>query len=303
MKPYRAFPPGQGNLKIPTSSRLAARAGLALYAPCRPRGRLARWIAWRTVGFLGPKTTPGKPVEWQPPVKPGIWETMKSEWRRLVGRFDEVAVHERIQQSRGGFAGTLLAEGIPAGFVKVRDGESAPMLNEHRALEAMGSSRPRFFEVPRPLAVGKVAEWNYLLTAALAPDLHRMPVEPPLPAIVGEIRAGLEALSRPANIPAHWEPMHGDFTPWNLRQRRDGTLFLIDWEDAGWAPPGADEVYYRAVVQFLSRKSGECDGQSDEAGQFWLNRIEARRAQAGDAKDADADLGEALLSIFGAGTG
>ena len=30
--------------------------------------------------------------------------------------------------------------------------------------------------------------------------------------------------------------------------------WLIDWEDAGWAPPGADQVYWSVVAQSLRRR-------------------------------------------------
>lgn len=59
-------------------------------------------------------------------------------------------------------------------------------------------------------------------------------------------------LARPDGTPAHWRPMHGDFVPWNLREDRTGTLWLLDWEDAGWGPPYADVVRYAAAYQSIS---------------------------------------------------
>jgi aminoglycoside phosphotransferase (APT) family kinase protein len=59
-------------------------------------------------------------------------------------------------------------------------------------------------------------------------------------------------LARPGGTPAHWRPMHGDFVPWNLREDRTGTLWLLDWEDAGWGPPYADVVRYAAAYQSIS---------------------------------------------------
>ena len=286
MKPHRAFPPGQGNLKIPTSSRRAARAGLALYAPCRPKGRLARWVAWRAVDLAGPRAVPGSPTEWSPPMGVDVWQALASQWTENVGSFDEVAVHERMQASRSGFAALLLSDGHPVGFVKVRDGDDAPLLQEFRALTFISSAQPRTFEVPRPLVVDGVEGWNYVLTTALRPDLHRMASEPPLREITAEIRAGLEALPRPADIPPHWEPMHGDLTPWNLRQRRDGTCFLIDWEDAAWAPPGADEVYYRATTLVLRNSPlRSWSAQGREAADFWQGHLRDRIVRRSGDRD------------------
>lgn len=297
MRSHRAFPPGRGNLKIPTSSRRAARAGLALYAPCRPTGRLARWVAWRMVDLFGTMALPGNSVEWVPPMEGEVWRALASEWTRFAGPFDGVAVHERIQASRRGFAALLLSDGHPVGFAKVRDGDDTPLLNEFRALTSVSSAEPRTFEVPRPVADGNVEGWHYLLSTALRPDLHRMPDEPRLLEIVNEIQSGLAALPRPAEIPQHWEPMHGDFTPWNLRQQRNGNLFLIDWEDAGWAPPGADQVYYRGAERVLGRDS--VVPAYSESRNYWIQRLQERRISVLAAGDPDADFVSLLSQELG----
>jgi len=297
MRSHRAFPPGRGNLKIPTSSRWAAQAGLALYAPCRPKGRFARWVAWRMVDVFGTRALPGNPVEWQPPMEAEVWRALTSEWSESVGPFDEVAVHERIQVSRRGLTALLLSDGKPVGFVKVRDGDAAPLLNEFRALTSISSSEPSLFEVPQPVAMASLEGWHYLLTAALRPDLHRVPSEPPLREIAAEIRSGLKAIPRPVGTPQHWEPMHGDFTPWNLRQRRDGSCFLIDWEEAGWAPPGADEVYYWATVRVLGKRTrDENRVRWHEAVVFWRESLLEEMADT--SMDPDRSLSEGLLSLL-----
>jgi aminoglycoside phosphotransferase (APT) family kinase protein len=51
--------------------------------------------------------------------------------------------------------------------------------------------------------------------------------------------------------------MHGDFVPWNLREAPGGELWLLDWEDAGWAPPSADLLRY--AVAFHSIKERRSD--------------------------------------------
>jgi hypothetical protein len=255
------------------------------------------------VDVLGTRAIPGHPVEWLPPMDGEVWRALTAEWSEFVGQFDGVAVCERAQVSRRGFAALLLSDGHPIGFVKARDGDDAPPLNEFRALTSINSAEPVSFEVPQPVAVASVHGWHYLLTTALRPNLHRMPVEPPLRKIAAEIQSGLKTLPRPAGTPQHWEPMHGDFTPWNLRQQGDGSLFLIDWEDAGWAPPGADEVYYRAVIHVLGAEGGAFEGDANEANRFWQDRIRVKSTQAIEAGDADSDLGEALLLHFGLNVG
>ncbi|NIA25556.1 MAG: hypothetical protein GWP04_08285 [Gammaproteobacteria bacterium] len=292
---YRAFPPGRGHLKIPVSSRRAARAGLAMYAPCRPKGVLARWVAWRIVGVLGAGALPGHPTTWKPPMSEAMWAALVTEWADVAGRFDGVAVHERLQASRSGFAVMLLKEGDPLAFVKVREGDGTSIDNEFRALGAVANHEPGAFVVPRPVTTGEVGGWHYLMTSSLAPELHRMPVHPPLGRVLEDVRNGLSSLGRPTDTPAHWEPMHGDFTPWNLRECRGGSLFLIDWEDAGWAPPGADEVLYRAVEAMLTGKH-RVDAGSREARTFWVERLRGR--QVATADDQDAGVVEALLGLL-----
>jgi thiamine kinase-like enzyme len=62
-------------------------------------------------------------------------------------------------------------------------------------------------------------------------------------------------VARPAGTPDHWSACHGDLTPWNLRiGDRSGTPWLLDWETAGWAPPGFDEVYFLASTSAISRR-------------------------------------------------
>jgi hypothetical protein len=85
------------------------------------------------------------------------------------------------------------------------------------------------------------------------PRFHKTPRWDPalLATVANEASTVLEdELIRPANMPLHWRPMHGDFVPWNLREDRSGLLWLLDWEDVGWAPPNADLLRY--AVAFLS---------------------------------------------------
>ncbi|WP_375485186.1 phosphotransferase family protein [uncultured Jatrophihabitans sp.] len=71
--------------------------------------------------------------------------------------------------------------------------------------------------------------------------------------LLDEVRTLVGAVvPRPPGVPEHWVPSHGDLNPWNLRRARTGD-WLIDWEDAGWAPPGTDEVYFSATSATLRR--------------------------------------------------
>ena len=283
---YKAFPPGRGQLRIPLSSRGAALAGLSLYATCRPTATFAHRAAWMCVTLLGPRAIVGRTGAWQP-LDDDAWASLTETWRREIGAFDDVAGYSRTDVSRGGLSLLLLHGEEPVAFVKLRDGDFDALERERAAADAAWRFTPRSFSVPEPVAAGHVAGWSYFAVRALPARLHRTPVAPPVDAITGEIGCALGALPRPADTPSHWRPMHGDFTPWNLRQLETGDLVLLDWEEAGWGPAGADAVLYRAAASALSHALPApcCDG---EAVQFWRERISKRD---GDARDRRLDEG------------
>jgi len=274
------------------SSRGAALAGLGLYSPCRARGVWAQRAARAWVAILGPRALPGRSFPWVP-VSEGEWQELSETWRRELGEFDDVAGYSRTQTSRGGVGLLLLRNGSAIAFVKLRQGDHGRLANERCSLEAAWRHQPRAFGVPEPLRFGSVGDWQYLAAAPLPPGLHRPARHPPLRAIVEEIEAALADLPRPPGTPDHWRPMHGDFAPWNLRQVRGGSLVLMDWENAGWAPPGADEVYYRATRAALRYRIAE-RSDAREAVQFWRERVLARPADARDRL-----LATALGHVFG----
>ena len=272
---YKDFPPGWGHLRIPISSRSAALAALALYAPCRPRAFLVQRAAWVITKLVGPRALPGRAVHWTPSVPPDVWSEITSQLRDAVGSFDAVAGYERLQASRPGFALLVLREGAAVAFVKLRAGESAPIENERNATELAWRLGSRSFRVPRPLASGSFDGWHFFAVEALAPRLHRPARAPRLDLIISEVQSALFDLPRALGVAAHWQPMHGDFAPWNLRRPAWGELVLIDWEDAAWGPPGADEVFYRATQAALGIRQAPVSPH-EEAINYWLAKIEGR---------------------------
>src|SRR5690606_20954278 len=95
--------------------------------------------------------------------------------------------------------------------------------------------------------------------------------------IVTEIDSALGSWPRGPDVPPHWRPMHGDLTPWNLRETM-GRLFLIDWEHVKWAPPHADNILYRvaAAATGVSRRLAPWIPNLDsvEAIRYWILRAE-----------------------------
>lgn len=266
---YKSFPPRAEYLKIPVSSRAAALAGLGIYPACRPRAVWTVRALKVAVKLFGPRILPGSVASWTPPMESDLWAALVNRWRAELGKFDTTAVYKRA--FRPGFALLLLSQGHPVAFLKVRNTE-AGVMDEVRALKAIAQFQPRAFSAPVLRAVGSVQDWAYFATAPFPAESHRVPEDPPIDLVLDEIQAALSDLPRPPGSPDHWQPMHGDLTPWNLRQGKNGNLYLFDWEHAGWGPPGADEVLYRAVQIALGLgDSGRPDGQ--EAIQYWTERI------------------------------
>ena len=288
---YKDFPPGWGHLKVPTGSRDAALAALALYAPCRPPARLLHRAAWLAVKLTGPRTIPGRATPWDPGAQCEIWPDLTEILHREVGAFDAIAGYERLQRSRSGFALLLLHAGTPVAFVKLREGDASAVATEYRATDAVARYGPRTFTVPRPLLYGSVRDWHYLALEPLTPGLHGPATHPPLGLLTSEIRDALGVLPKPTGVDASWEPMHGDFAPWNLRATRHG-LVLIDWEDSSWGPPGSDEVFYRAARAAL-RLGDATASPYTEAIAYWKSKIAGRDDGKRDAR-LSADMTAAL---------
>jgi hypothetical protein len=276
-KTYKSFPPGLNHLKVPTGSRKAAIAALTLYAPCSPLAVRGQWIASLCIRLLGTWSLPGKSIRWSPPMDARVWDTLCEQWDREVGAFEQVAVYERTQVERTGVMLLLLGNDAPMAFVKLRKTEDAAGLqHEFSALEAVQRFGPRTFQAPAPVAVGAIGGWSYLSMVPLPVQLHRAAVDPPLLQIQREVDGALAHFRRSTEVQSHWRPMHGDFTPWNLRQLQEGGLILYDWEDVAWAPPGADLVLYRAAHAVITRKP-PAEGQPREAVEYWTEHIRTRR--------------------------
>jgi hypothetical protein len=194
-----------------------------------------------------------------------------------VGRYDAHTVYER-RRGREGLLMLLLRSGRPIGFVKARHDSPAEIDRERRALEALEAAPPMAFHAPRVVGAGELSGWQYVVTSAMPAGMHRMVKGVPPEAIHDEIEAALQVLPKPEDTPEHWMPFHGDFTPWNLRRFRSGLPWLIDWEESGWAPPGADALFYRASAYAIGRAVDDKPFEQDEAAAFWFERMQRRTA-------------------------
>lgn len=294
LESFKRFPPRSGVVRVPTSSRASALAGLALYAPCRPTAVFAHRLAWISTALFGPGVLPGRPRPWESPIESQVWSELSEAWSQVVGVFDTFAVYERPPGPRPGLAILLIKDGQSVGFVKVRRNDPEALANEAKALKLVWASRPRSFLVSEPLAAGQIAEWHYLVVTPFRSRLHRMPRDFPLKDIVEDIQVGLAALSRSADVSRHWIPMHGDLSVWNLREPLFGKVppTLIDWEYAGWGPPGADETWYRASLAAVTGVAPSLSAD-EEAILYWEKWVRTWST-------ADPEEARGVVSLLGA---
>ena len=267
------FPPGRGHIHVPLEPSGAAALGTTLYAASRRRPFLAQQALWALARVGGGRLLPGVRGTWQSPVEPEIWAELWESWSALLGGIEGVSVYERPQTSRSGL---VLALWRPGRSMVVRLSSNPLRIEREQRLAAAATDvATRTFRVPATLGRGRTGAWHWLASSTMGDRPHR-PVLALHPEMLDELGALLTAvLVREPDTPEHWQPAHGDLTPWNLR-RSAGTTWLIDWEDAGWAPPHADSVYFRASVAAMYPHRAQRDGRPAshaEAVRYWKARV------------------------------
>jgi hypothetical protein len=260
---------------VPVWSRRAALAGLSLRAACRMSVIGAHHAVWGVVALAGPRALPGPAVPWQPPMPCSVWQKLGEQWSAALQPYDGVAIYERPQARRTGFGVLLLQRDRRLAFVKVfcgaHNGEAT-----WSALEALARHPVRDCQIPRPLAHGGHGDWSWMATSPIPWFPHRPARHPPVARIAADISDRLREVFDPAGVPGHWQPMHGDLAPWNLRRVGPRSLWLLDWDDVGWGPPGADAVYYEATDALIRGRRATPGSASEETLRFWIDRVESR---------------------------
>jgi hypothetical protein len=146
-----------------------------------------------------------------------------------------------------------------------------------QALHAIADDPVRDCQVPQPVARGRHDGWSWMATTPIPWFPHRPARFPPIDRIAADISDRLRRALDPAEVPDHWQPMHGDLAPWNLRRVGPRSLWLLDWDDAGWGPPGADAAYYEATISLVRGRRPAPGSASEETLRFWIDRVESRR--------------------------
>lgn len=289
---YVRFPPQWRHVLVPLRPAGAAALATTLYTASRPRPLLAQHAAWLLARAGAARLLPGTPEQWTPPVPADLWARLWQEWDALLGGVEGLAVYERPQASR---TGVLLALWRPgrALVVRLREGPST-LGAEAAAARAVAELAVRTYAVPRVRGEGSDSGWSWVASEAMGTRPHRPVLALPDGLLADVARTVGAALPRPPGTPGHWQPAHGDLTPWNLRTS-GRTRWLIDWEDAGWAPPHADAVYFTACAATLGAPAvwPATRDERAEAVAHWHDRVSAR-----SSSDTDADLQRRLLSLL-----
>lgn len=258
-----------------------------MHSACRPVavlaansiGELARIAVW---------LVPGRSSEFAPPISEPVWRDLLASLEEAAGaRLPEMVVMRPSDPRRARLMWLALDERRRARlFVKLTRNPPNPLAR--RLLTALAVAEPPFW-FPRERVGGTVEDppglpWSY---AADEP----MPAGPHWPArLTASQRHGLAA-SISALVPAErvgLVAVHGDLGPWNVRRLGGGRLAIVDWENATWAPPAADEMWHALTGRLIGRRPPAAvaemtraelgrffdAGQVASAARFWLRRWE-----------------------------
>ncbi len=245
---FRRYPPGLGHVLIPTRPRSAGVHASSLYAATRFRAVAGHRVGRLLIAVAGTGWLPRASLEQEGVSEEQLAELLGTLRKHGVG-IDALGIYTRTQAARNGFTFVTIGEDGPTSFVRV--GEPSTIETECRSLTLLEKASPKSFQCPSVLDRGAFGSLEYSAQSVVLRGLHRPPRDPPIDAITAEIQSALAELPRPADVADHWVPIHGDFTPWNLRQR--GTsLSLIDWE----LPRGVHRTPTRFCIEPPRARSG-----------------------------------------------
>jgi hypothetical protein len=259
------------------------------------------------------------------------WDRALAGWQSVCGPFDALALYHRPQETRTGFAALLLREGRGVGFVRCHP-DAARIESEFAILRGVYDAQPHSFRVAEPLAWVRLDPVSDTADSRHADPQRRASTDPqadhggawlmtrslpnyPLAAlrnparrdaIAAEITEVLQniprdALPRPVGTPDHWTPAHGDLAPWNIRTSPTGTIWVIDWEDVRYAPPGADHLF--GVLSAHTTFGFALPARPDAEVLDWIERlIRARGDATGQLTDSDERLLVAITATRHAST-
>jgi hypothetical protein len=204
-----------------------------------------------------------------------------------LGPLSGLAMIDPRQSHRPRAAMLAMRHGVPVAFVKV-NARTEELEREQLALEQLATA-PVSCRIPRVLDAGRCGGVAWMATSAMTSGWTTPVTELPVGWRTGQEFGPLVGLLGPppsADVVA----LHGDLTPWNLR-RCAGDTWLLDWEDACWGPPGADEAYFHATAAAVC--GAPMRATTPALATFWQERIMQRPASG-----AELRFRELLLDVL-----
>jgi hypothetical protein len=202
-----------------------------------------------------------------------------------LGPFTGIAMIDPRQTHRQRSALLAVRDGVPVAFVKANV-QVDELDRERRALEALASA-PLVCRTPRVIDHGRCGSIGWVATSAMTSGWTTPVTELPVGWRSAQEVDSLADLLGPAPTSTD-VPLHGDLTPWNLR-RCAGDTWLLDWEDACWGPPGADETYFHATATAVC--GAPMHPTTPELVRFWQERIRLRPASGTERRFRGQVLG------------
>lgn len=234
------FPPAKIGVVGPRGDREGFLLGLTMFTASRSRIVHAHVASYHVARLLGPRALPARRTE----LVLDDWDELVASTDGLLDHVASVATYLRRDPRAGR---TMLARRLDgrAVLLKTRT-TSEGLTREQQMLSLLQGSPLPGIAVPPPLGLGSTP--SGLTWSAQGFVFHRphRPVfrlaDAQLAALAGTFKDVAADLGLPRGA-AGLEPAHRDLSPWNLRQDHQGRVWLLDWEDVGMAPRGADGAY------------------------------------------------------------
>lgn len=290
---------GRGRILVPPEIRRIPK-GVWLHAACRPRALAACNLVGQLSRASIPLVRRGF-EEWTLPIDGATWHS----WLQHVAGFTGAAPSQWLvmpapDAHRARFSVILLDDELE----QVAYARWTLNPANTRSIEAeaeLTSTPPSTFRHPALFDSGLVDGWTFTLSAPLPPAPHRPAVlsSERRRSIVTEIQERLRPL-----VPEHETPIHGDFTPWNVRSIK-GEVFVIDWEQFGTGPSATDELWHVVTGVIATGGSPEqaIDRVRSELGHHPLDQLEAaatfwRRRETDDQPEEVDDEAERSAKLI-----
>ncbi len=265
------FPPGPTGVLIPRDDRRCAARGLTLYTASRPSILAAQWMTWMWLRTLGPRLLPGR----SEPIDLNLLPEISGALGFGHDGLRRMAIYRRRDLVRTGT--TFVASGSHHDvLVKIR-GRPDALRVEQSLLSAVSAQALTTFSVPRPLGQGLLADGRYWSAQEMVFSAPHRPCLRLPDGFDDDLARACDHVQELGGRRVHDDlvPAHGDLTPWNLRRDHHGRLWLFDWEDVGFAPPGSDRAYFAAALGVV-RPRAPMPATDARSADHWIRRIEDR---------------------------